>query len=114
MAAKEQATPPLAGPVWLVTDASCGSACLDAVDLWRALGAVHVGRTTGADTRYLDVRQRRRPSGVTAKAMPMKVYRGRPRGANEPVVPVHRFDGDIADTAALEAWLASLPRPSRR
>jgi hypothetical protein len=43
--------------------------------------------------------------------MPMKVYRGRPRKSNEPVVPVHRFNGDIGDTAALERWIASLPKP---
>jgi hypothetical protein len=100
--------PPLLGPVYFTTDANCGSACLDAVDLWRALGAIHVGQTTSADTLYMDVRQRGLPSGITSVSMPMKVYRGRPRGSNEPVVPVHKFDGDIADTAALERWVATL------
>jgi hypothetical protein len=38
----------------------------------------------------------------------MKVYRGRPRGSNQTVMPHHRFGGDIDDTAALEAWVARL------
>jgi hypothetical protein len=112
-APREKRPPPLAGPVYVITDASCGSACLDAVDLWRDLGAIHVGRTTSADTLYMEVRQLRLPSGITAVSMPMKVYRGRARGSNEPAVPVHAFTGDINDTAALELWLASLP-PTRR
>jgi hypothetical protein len=104
----EPTPPPLRGPVYLLTDASCASACLDAVDLWRALGAVHVGQTTSADTLYMDVRRVKLPSGVTGVSMPMKVYRGRPRGANVPVVPTYLFSGDIADTAAVERWLATL------
>jgi len=102
----------LAGPVYLLTDSSCGSACLDAVDLWRALGAVHAGQTTSADTLYMEVRSSRLPSGITGVSMPMKVYRGRPRGSNQPAVPTYRFAGDIADTAALERWIATL-RPAR-
>jgi hypothetical protein len=103
----------LRGKVYLLTDFSCGSACLDAVDLWRALGAVHLGRTTGADTLYMDTRRFRLPEGIAGGRMPRKVYRGRPRGSNEPVVPVHLFDGDIADTAALERWIATLG-PARK
>jgi hypothetical protein len=104
----EPPLPPLKGPVYLLTDASCGSACLDAVDLWRALGAVHVGQTTSADTLYMEVRDDRLPGGLTGVSMPMKVYRGRPRGSNEPVVPEYSFGGDIGDTAALERWIATL------
>jgi hypothetical protein len=97
------------GPVFFITDARCASACLDAVDMWRALGAVHVGQTTSADTFYMDIRARKLPSGLGVVVVPMKVYRGRQRGANQPVAPVHAFAGDIADTAALERWLAALP-----
>jgi hypothetical protein len=96
------------GPVYIITDSDCASACLDAVELWRALGAVHVGQTTSADTLYMDVRQAGLPSGITAATVPRKVYRGRSRGSNEPVVPKHVFSGDIGDTAALERWIATL------
>jgi hypothetical protein len=38
----------------------------------------------------------------------MKVYRGRDRGSNVPLSPVHRYDGDMRDTAALGTWIATL------
>ncbi|OYW77576.1 MAG: hypothetical protein B7Z37_03215, partial [Verrucomicrobia bacterium 12-59-8] len=101
--------PPLKGRVYFITDGSCGSACLDAVDLWRKLGMTHLGQTTSADTLYMEVRRFTLPSGITSLTFPMKVYRGRPRGSNEPVVPQHLFVGDIGDTPALEAWFAGLP-----
>jgi len=99
--------PPRA-PVYVVTDWGCASACLDAVDLWKALGAVQVGQETSADTLYMDVRQDPLPSGVSRAVVPMKVYRGRPRGSNVPQQPAHRYTGDLRDTAALERWVAGL------
>lgn len=99
----------IAGPVYVLTDSACMSACLDAVDLWTRLGAIPVGRETDADTLYMEVRSIPLPSGVGAISVPMKVYSGRVRGSNEPVVPRHRFNGDITDTAALERWIATLP-----
>jgi hypothetical protein len=38
------------------------------------------------------------------------VYRGRKRGNNVPLVPAHAYDGNLADTNALEHWIATLPR----
>jgi len=105
-------TPPK-GPVYFITDAGCGSACLDAADLWRALGAIQIGQETSADTLYMDVRQDVLPSGATRMSVPMKVYRGRKRGSNVPLDPVHAFPGDLRDTAALEAWIATLPERGR-
>jgi hypothetical protein len=111
-AAKDKSAPvsPLGVPVYFITDTGCGSACLDAVDLWRALGAIQVGQETGADTLYMDVRNPVLPSGLTRVAVPMKVYRGRPRGSNVPVKPDFPYAGDLRDTAGLAAWIASLPR----
>ncbi|WP_214675298.1 hypothetical protein, partial [Escherichia coli] len=63
---------------------------------------------------YMDVRQYRLPSGIAGGGMPMKVYRGRSRGNNEPVVPVRKFDGDIADTPAVEAWIMALEHAAPR
>lgn len=99
---------PPRGQVFVLTDGSCMSACLDAVDLWTRLGATPVGRETGADTVYMEVRAIRMPSGLGSMSLPMKFYVGRERGHNQPVAPVHRFDGDMTDTAALEAWIGSL------
>lgn len=97
------------GPVYVLTDAGCGSACLDAVDLWKAAGAIQIGRETSADTVYMDVRGDELPSGLVQIAIPMKVWRGRQRGNNEPQRPVHLFDGDLTDTAAVQAWIRTLP-----
>ena len=101
-------------PIFVLTDAACMSACLDAVDLWKRLGAITIGRETSADTLYMEVRQIPLPAGVGAVSMPMKAYAGRSRGSNEPVVPRYRFNGDIANTAALERWIVTLPEYRRR
>ena len=97
------------GPVYYITDTGCASACLDAVDLWRALGAIGVGQETSADTLYIDVRLAALPSGLTRGVIPMKVYRDRPRASNVPVAPDYRYPGDLRDTAKLAAWIATLP-----
>jgi hypothetical protein len=107
------APPALRGPVYVVTDAACASACIDAVEQWRALGAVHIGQATSADTFYMDIRNERLPSELGSYSVPRKVYRGRSRGSNEPVVPAHAFTGNIADTPALERWISSLPERRR-
>ncbi|WP_415014520.1 S41 family peptidase [Brevundimonas sp.] len=99
---------PVTGRVYVLTDAACASACLDAVDLWKALGAVQVGRETSADTLYMELRQVDLPSGLARAWVPMKVYRGRARGNNEPHRPAHVFDGDLSDDAALLAWIRAL------
>jgi len=112
-AAKGAAPPPpptAPARVYFVTDTGCASACLDAADLWSALGAIQVGQETSADTLYMDVRNPTLPGGVMRAAVPMKVYRGRDRGSNVPMEPVHRYAGDMRDTAALAAWIATLDR----
>jgi hypothetical protein len=101
---------PPQGTVLVMTDETCMSACLDAVDLWVRLGATPVGRETGADTVYMEVREVVVPSGLGGMSLPMKFYIGRERGHNQSVMPVHRFDGDMSDTSAVEAWAATLPR----
>jgi hypothetical protein len=100
---------PPAGPVYFVTDSGCASACLDAADLWGALGAIQVGQETSADTLYMDVRPDTLPSGLSRIIVPMKVYRGRTRGSNEPLRPAHPYPGDLRDTGALAEWIAALP-----
>lgn len=110
---RSPAGPPLGKPVYVLTDSSCASACLDAVDLWTALGAIQIGRPTGADTLYMEIRRRTLPSGITSISVPMKVYRGRTRGSNQPAVPRFLFAGDIDDTPALERWVATLASQRR-
>ena len=96
-------------PVFVLADGACASACLDALDLMKGLGVTQVGRETSADTVYMEIREQRLPSGFASFSIPVKVYRGRPRGNNETYRPDHRFAGDMADTAALERWIGGLP-----
>jgi hypothetical protein len=94
------------GKLFLLTDWSCGSACLDFADRVRALpNATHAGRTTNADSIYMEVRGVALPSGIVHINFPTKVYRNRPRGNNEPYIPQAKFEGDMNDTAALESWI---------
>jgi hypothetical protein len=95
--------------VYALTDSGCASACLDAMDVWTRLGAVPIGRETSADSLYMEIRREALPAGLSVVSVPMKVYRGRPRQANQPFRPVHGFAGDMTDQAALEAWIARLP-----
>lgn len=99
---------PVTARVYVLTDPGCASACLDAVDLWKPMGAVQIGRETSADTVYMEVRQGELPSGLAAIGVPMKVYRGRARGNNEPHQPAHVFGGDMRDDSALQAWVRTL------
>lgn len=104
------ASAPPTGAVFALTDEACMSACLDAVDLWTRLGATPIGRETGADTVYMETRDVEMPSRLGRMSLPMKFYVGRARGHNQPVMPAHRFDGDMDDTALVEAWVETLPR----
>ena len=98
----------MTGPVYVLTDPVCASACLDAVDLWKAAGAIQIGRETSADTVYMDVRSTALPGGLTWLTLPMKVWRGRARGNNEPHSPIYVFDGDMSDDTALRNWVRGL------
>ena len=116
----EAAAAPPAGPspmkarTWVLTDSGCASACLDAVDLLKALGATQVGQETSGDTAYMEIREEALPGGRVVARLPMKVYRGRPRGDNETYAPAHEWTGALGDTAGLEAWLAGLDAAAAR
>jgi hypothetical protein len=94
--------------IFVLTDPACLSACMDALDIWKPLGAIQVGRETSGDTLYIQVRRLQFPSGLGGFITPQKVWRDRPRGSNEPHRPEHVFEGDMSDTAALEKWIAGL------
>lgn len=108
------------GPVALLTDATCASACLDFADLVLGVpGAVHVGRTTGADTFYIDTGRAALPSG-NVLVLPQKVWRNRLRGSDEALAPSIVLKADMDDDAAVRAeTLAALaglaaPKPGQQ
>lgn len=94
--------------VYVLTDAYCASACLDAVDLLKALGATQVGGETSADTLYMEVRDVVLPSGRMKAGIPIKVYRGRARGSNETAKPDRVWTGRMDDTDGLERWITTI------
>lgn len=108
IAAMAEAQSLMQGKVFVLTDAACFSACLDAVDRWKAAGAVQIGQVTGGDTVYIENRAVSLPSGYAGYAQSMKVYRGRHRGNNEPHVPELVYKGNLGDDAAVEAWVAEI------
>ncbi|MNF54854.1 Peptidase family S41 [compost metagenome] len=105
---------PFAGKLVLVTDSSCVSACLGFVDMVLGIPeVVHVGSVTSGDTRYMDIA--RVPLSDTVKMwVPLKVWKNRKRGDNEPYVPQFTFEGDLSDTEAVQAWVLDSILPSAR
>ena len=97
-----------AGPVVLLTDDRCASACLDFVDMVRQVpGALQLGATTSADSVYIDLGRVHLPSG-NHLFLPLKVWRNRLRGNNQPWVPDYTFDGDLNNDDAVRKWVVSV------
>jgi hypothetical protein len=104
----EKPAPPKA-KIFLLTNSTCFSACLDFADTVRSIpGATHVGSPTRADAIYIDNWAVSLPSGLARLSYSMKVYRGRIRGHNEPYVPHIAYEGGDWSTQALQLWVSSL------
>ena len=97
------------GTVYLLTDGACFSSCLVATEIFTKLGATQIGQTTGADTHYSEVYQTNLPSGLATFTTLRAILPGEPRMIG-PYVPAIPYGGDVADTAALEKWVAGLSR----
>lgn len=93
------------GQIALITDASCASSCLDFADSVLLMpGAIHLGETTSSDTNYIDITDVATPSGNHIQ-LPVKVWRNRPRGDSQPLVPdiplhldIHNDDAVYSET----------------
>lgn len=98
------------GPVALLTDARCASACLDFADLVKSVpGSVHLGRPTSSDTLYIDSGVATLPSG-NLLFMPLKVWRNRLRGNGEGWEPDVLLANELDEQAVKRAVLAALAR----
>jgi hypothetical protein len=91
------------GGLILLTDNACFSSCLAVTDYFRRLGALHVGQTTDAATWYVDVREHYLPSGYSLFST-LQAISGDSKEVG-PFEPTLSYDGDIADTAAVEKWI---------
>jgi len=92
------------GRLILLTDNLCFSSCLSVTDDFRSLGALHVGQPTDAATHFLEVREQYLPSGYSLFSTLESVDSTAPSQIG-PFEPALTYDGDISDTAALEAWV---------
>jgi hypothetical protein len=91
--------------VFLFSDNSCGSSCLDLADTILSIPeAVHVGGETYADAAYIDNRGKTLSSGVSEFTFSMKVYRGRYRGHNVAYKPSIIYPHDDWTTQAIQTW----------
>ncbi len=106
----EQPINPLKARIIVIVDNRCFSAALDFIDYLKAMdhSVILIGETTGADSLYMDINQSELPSKKGNFALPMKVYRNRIRGHNEPYIPDIVYQGDINDTVALQQFVKSL------
>jgi hypothetical protein len=94
---------PIDRRVILITDRHCFSSCLMTTDLFRRLGALHVGEATDVSSRYMEVRTIVLPSGLRDFSTLQKVAVGLPDfGPYTPDIP---YPGAMADDAALKAWV---------
>ena len=98
------------GRLILLTDNLCFSSCLRSRTISHP-GAFHVGQTTDAATHFVDVREQYLPSGYSMFSTLESVDSGSPSEVG-PFEPVLTYNGDIADTAALEAWVISTAVPA--
>lgn len=103
--------PAFKGRLFLVTDGLCFSSCLDVVEDFRHLGAIQLGRTTDANTHYAEVSDRPMPSGLSTFSTMMAVDVSEPSRIG-PFEPQQVFDGDISDTAAVQAWVIAIAAKS--
>lgn len=104
-------SPRYRGAVVVLTDTTCGSACLDAMTLLTKVPEViHVGSVTAADTQYMEARSEPLPSGLAKLVIPIKVYRGRLRPDGGYFTPAFRFEGLHWTDEALRTWVLSLWR----
>ena len=103
----DTAPPPVVAPGRLIvlTDEACFSSCLIFVDRLLRLGAVQAGQPTREGNWYMEVRAAPLPSGLGQFRTMQKVAMEFPRKMG-PYMPTKPYAGDIADTAALELWLA--------
>jgi hypothetical protein len=96
------------GRLVLLTDRACFSSCLIAANLFRRMGALHVGEATDMSTRYMEVREIVLPSGLRTFSTLQKVALG--LGDFGPYEPTVVYPGPLHEDDKVKAWVAALPR----
>lgn len=106
---------PVAARVYVLTDQACASACVMFVDELKYFpGVAQIGTETGVDRRTGNPLATELPSGLATLYVPTSALDNRERGDNVPQRPERSFDGDIADTHAVEAWFLRDVMPTKK
>ena len=109
-AADTGAANPVTGPVIVLVDSGCSGGCLDTLDLLTRLPNVRVaGKTTAADSIFIEPTVQRLPSNYSDLSYGHKAWTTRERGS-QPFTPEAglMFTGNIADEAAVQTWVGTL------
>ncbi len=102
---------PVAGRIYVLTDYWCQAACLDMMDLFTALPNVtHIGTATGGDTIFVGPTTNLLPSGQAYLTYGNKAWLTRQRASYAPFTPSQTYTGDLADQAAVKAWVATIAK----
>lgn len=101
---RPQGPSPIPARVYLLSNGTCASACLDFADVVLHIpGTQLIGMDTSGDGLLMEVRDRVLPSGLARVVLPLKVYRGRGRGALEAYRADVPYDG-VWDDLAVRNW----------
>lgn len=105
---------PITARVYLLSNGSCGSSCLNFADrVLRVPGVQLIGADTSGDGAYMEVRDELLPSGGARFTFPQKVYRGSARGHLEVYEADTRHDGSWDDASVRTFVMSLIERDTR-
>ncbi|MCX7358523.1 MAG: S41 family peptidase [Alphaproteobacteria bacterium] len=95
---------PIPARVYILSNGTCASACLDFADIVMHIpGTQLIGMDTSGDGLLMEIRDQTLPSGLARVNLPLKVYRGRARGALEAYHADIAYDG-VWDDLSVRNW----------
>ncbi|MBK6704237.1 MAG: hypothetical protein IPG56_11110 [Caulobacteraceae bacterium] len=101
---RPQGASPIPAHVYMLSNGTCASACLDFADIVMHIpGTQLIGMDTAGDGLLMEIRDQTLPSGLARVNLPLKVYRGRARGALEAYHADIAYDG-VWDDLAVRNW----------
>lgn len=107
---RPQGASPIPARVYVLSNGTCASACLDFADtVLHIPGTQLIGMDTSGDGLLMEIRDQTLPSGLARVNLPLKVYRGRARGALEAYRADVAYDG-VWDDLSVRDWALNLAR----
>lgn len=101
---RPQGPSPIPARVYILSNGTCASACLDFADIVLHIpGTQLIGMDTSGDGLLMEIRDQTLPSGLARVNLPLKVYRGRARGALEAYRADIAYDG-VWDDLSVRNW----------